>query len=1136
MPTNDMRLRWQPSFLRSSPPLGFYLLPYADGKQGSKNQVVITKRNHEAKNPSVCTRTPPVAQASIWLLTLLMLLSSGGNLQAQTTYKKRALFYGPTLADPQTGPEVTFINNHPAEFQPVDPNNPVAPGNSQVWNEQQWINAAVTDFQAFDVIIFSDTGSSQTHWPAALASRAIWGSAINGNIFITSGDPVADSFGRPEALRVFRQCLRFGSIQPGNAHARTGLYLALGHSSPGQDLNGTVNPTEIDLLSWFGSFKAITVQQSGVMRLVAANPTLNVLERDINGWDEASSPGFHSWPAPFVAIAQHIFDNNPTPSNNPFYFAPLEAGDNGVGDTGYRSCVGQRPLAYILAKPVNLADLTRLIPAQPNIAATIGQSCNFSAQSLIAPDPNPNNPSGPSTQVSWRVVSGPNAGLHGKCTRQVGPAPYFLPTGIWTASYTDQGFGDANNFQDVVQLFLDYPQAGTPPNEELNDMSNSADSNDPDDPAPGMTIEYATTFTINWGSPNVTITTLANATEGVGSSCNGSVRLTRSPLTAGALAVKLCLGGTATFGTGADGDYIITVGGLPVSVVNGEFNATIPSGLTTVDITVLPVDDTRAEGTENVRLALKDVFGSEHTYVVGGVGFTEVSLTDNDQPLVTVGGYIGASEQYPSGAWIFDTATAITEPLKIYFTLGGTASNEVDYLSTLTPANDFEEGDAIVLPSGIGRITIQPTASSPLGAGHHAAFVSMSVFQDSRTEGAESATVTLLPHPNYKFTSASGSVNITDDDFPKIPANGYTITELADSYHTSTYAVGLNNNNPPQVAGSFVPYGSPTGYYLATRYENGFFTDVQPLAGLSGNHLMLNQCLNANGWMAGSAQAVLNGNATLYYYLWDGVNTVQLQTPDIAATGQGPRAINDAGWIVGSAMNSAFHVQRATRWDASGNFVDLGGLNSDLDTSAFAWGLSSSASGHRIIGESQIILNGVNAKTTAFHAYRTQANSEPQQIAFSDDLGNGLASETSSSGAYTVNALFEIAGYSSFSATEKRAAYKDGNSRKNLGWRTLGVLSGGSGTGWSAQALGMNDVGLIVGWSRTITTGTGNPKAVVWENYQAPAATDLNLKIPLADRPNWLLQYATGINTTGRIVGYGLKNGQQRAFLLTPLP
>ena len=114
----------------------------------------------------------------------------------------------------------------------------------------------------------------------------------------------------------------------------------------------------------------------------------------------------------------------------------------------------------------------------------------------------------------------------------------------------------------------------------------------------------------------------------------------------------------------------------------------------------------------------------------------------------------------------------------------------------------------------------------------------------------------------------------------------------------------------------------------------------------------------------------------------------------------------------------------------------------------------------------------------------------------------------------------------------QRASYKDGNSGKNKGWRTLGVLSGGSGAGLSSIALGLNDAGLAVGWSRS-STGI---KAVVWENYQSPTATDLNLKIPVADRPNWVLQYATGINASGKIAGYGLKNGSQRAFLLTPYP
>jgi hypothetical protein len=153
-----------------------------------------------------------------------------------------------------------------------------------------------------------------------------------------------------------------------------------------------------------------------------------------------------------------------------------------------------------------------------------------------------------------------------------------------------------------------------------------------------------------------------------------------------------------------------------------------------------------------------------------------------------------------------------------------------------------------------------------------------------------------------------------------------------------------------------------------------------------------------------------------------------------------------------------------------------------------------------------------------------------------DDLGNGLTNAFAWSGAYAINNLGEIAGFSDFSLTESRAAYKDGHSGKNRGWRYLGVLSGGTGPGQSSLALGMNDVGVIVGWSRTTTTGDGSPRAVVWDNSVSPAANDLTLKIPSADQQHWVLQRAYAINNSGKIVGVGLKDGVQKAFLLTPNP
>ena len=75
-------------------------------------------------------------------------------MNAQTPYKLRILLYGPTTDFAEANYEVNFINNHPAEFQPIG----TGGTDSQIWTEQQWINASKASFAAFDAIVFSDIG------------------------------------------------------------------------------------------------------------------------------------------------------------------------------------------------------------------------------------------------------------------------------------------------------------------------------------------------------------------------------------------------------------------------------------------------------------------------------------------------------------------------------------------------------------------------------------------------------------------------------------------------------------------------------------------------------------------------------------------------------------------------------------------------------------------------------------------------------------------------------------------------------------------------------------------------------------------------------------------------------------------
>jgi probable HAF family extracellular repeat protein len=77
-----------------------------------------------------------------------------------------------------------------------------------------------------------------------------------------------------------------------------------------------------------------------------------------------------------------------------------------------------------------------------------------------------------------------------------------------------------------------------------------------------------------------------------------------------------------------------------------------------------------------------------------------------------------------------------------------------------------------------------------------------------------------------------------------------------------------------------------------------------------------------------------------------------------------------------------------------------------------------------------------------------------------------------------------------------------------------------------AQAI--NSSGQIIG---AVFTDEGITVAIIWQN-----GTICDLNSYITSGSGWFLQSALSINDSGQIVGYGIYNGQQRAFLLTPEP
>lgn len=1036
---------------------------------------------------------------------LLLLLVHLSCMLGVSGAPRRILFYGPCIGT-QTwdggDAETIFINDHSTgaspEFAPMGATDLSASATtSQVWDEQTWINASTADFKKFDALVFTDTGNFSPQWSAAIQTRAIWGGAINGNIITVGGDPQND--GRP---RVWRQGIRYSAQQPGASHTRTGLYLALDHSSFGESLSGSVEaPTEIPILSWFGSFTAVEDDWK-YMRMVTDHPLLNPLGPDVNGSLDSSAisnwglqRGFHSWPSGFYPLAYSYDVSNPTPIAT---FVPnLEA------DTGYHHPEHLRARAGILAKSADSFTLKFLTCGTPNLGQAVGGTVGLNISSYYREDP-----TGaiyrPTQAITWRVISGPNVGNGGGFTQVSG-------TANWTANFTStHGAG-----QDIVRVFYDYD--GDHAFDDFDGNNNGL--GDPTTPC-----DFGITLTVNWGTTRVSIaTTDATSTEAPGNTANFRISRTGGSNTS-ALPVAIASPVADAIGFAlVDNDYGLTVGGNAVST-----EATIPAGASYVDVLLTPIQDGNPEGTEIAKLSLVD--SDTGTYAVSGNGYATASITDDDQPTVTIssatasGGAPTAAENSATpGVWVVSRATAEAVDLDVFFTVSGTATREVDY--NLGGAVSLLDENSV--PYAYPRVTIP--------AGFSSATVTLVTLQDSRTEGTESATLTLRSTPAYKLGSPStASVNITDDDSPKLPTS-YTIVEIPSSYD----AYAINDSAPPSVVGSFL---STAGTQHAYRYQNAVLTDLGAIqkTTLPGS-LHYSYAYGINTPSSGTPTIVGSGfswNSVQtylpYYYRWSGSFT-ELSVPGSLDLYQaGPMSVNNAGWIVGFTRSSSGYF-RSAKWNSSGTWTDLGTLGAAPNAVSYAWAVGQAGNGNRVVGQSQFDLVDVGASTGSYHAFRTQSSGAgPQPIANSDDLGNALASETSQSGAYAVNALGEIAGFSSYSGTQVRAAYKDGNSGKHKGWRMLGVLSGGAGDGNAAQALGLNDLGLIVGWSRT--TSTGSRHAVAWENHQTPTATDLNTKLPAGDQAEWVLENATAINQAGYIAGYGKKNGSARGFLLTPVP
>ncbi len=271
-----------------------------------------------------------------------------------------------------------------------------------------------------------------------------------------------------------------------------------------------------------------------------------------------------------------------------------------------------------------------------------------------------------------------------------------------------------------------------------------------------------------------------------------------------------------------------------------------------------------------------------------------------------------------------------------------------------------------------------------------------------------------------------------------------------------------------------------------------------------------------------SQQIIIRYNGLGYLYE-DGVRS------DIAALGGTVEVnrINNAGQIVGHSGEYAFMNDGTAH-----SLGTLGGYS-------HAYGINDNgiiAGGSYTAGFAQyqpvIYENGgvTNINPSAQYMYTTDINNSGTAIVMSNPTGistaylytrnpnpNFLSIGGYDTSAYCINNNDMVVGASSFGGNLHAYIYSAGSIID------LGTLNGYS----QSVAQHINDAGIVVGSSQT---DSNDMQAFVYCDNQMYNLNDLVIDISL-----WTLEKAQSVNDMGEIVGWGTYDGEQRAFLLTPV-
>jgi probable HAF family extracellular repeat protein len=322
------------------------------------------------------------------------------------------------------------------------------------------------------------------------------------------------------------------------------------------------------------------------------------------------------------------------------------------------------------------------------------------------------------------------------------------------------------------------------------------------------------------------------------------------------------------------------------------------------------------------------------------------------------------------------------------------------------------------------------------------------------------------------------------------PAAQYMVTDLGTL--GGTFSIGFGINAAGQVAGVSDPPGS---LFRAFSYD-GTMHNLGSLGGLSSYGYDINDAGHVTG------HSLTSGNAADHAFLHNGTTMHDLGT--LGGTDSVGNGINNSGHVTGRSHTSNNEFNHAFLYD--GTMHDLGTLGGP-----YSEGIAINNVG-QVTGVSSLDVSGPQH---SFIWTPSTPNGSTGSFLDLGTLGGGYST------GININDIGQVTGGSQTVSGEEHAFLFDGTSMHDLG--TLG------GTG--SLGAGINNHSAVVGWSY-ILSFDNERHAFLYTS--ATGMVDLNSLID--GFSGWILQNALAINDTGQITGDGFINGQQHAFLLTPVP